>query len=133
MRMSYREALRQALRDALAALYGVPDSQLLATRGSDEGIDLLLRDAKGQRVRYTGDVAQYSVPSAMACVVCHGSDRSGEGGAVPIGPKARFLNRLNPRLGNQNQLQFMKAQGMLTGLPTSMAAVERVGEGLAHR
>lgn len=84
-----------------------------------------VRDAKGQRVRYTGDVAQYSVPSAMACVVCHGSDRSGEGGAVPIGPKARFLNRLNPRLGNQNQLQFMKAQGLLTGLPTSMASIER--------
>ena len=31
------------LREALAALYGVPVPQLLATRGSDEGIDLLLR------------------------------------------------------------------------------------------
>lgn len=39
----YPDPQPQALRDALAALYGVPDSQLLATRGSDEGIDLLLR------------------------------------------------------------------------------------------
>ena len=84
-----------------------------------------VRDDKGQRVRYTGEVAQYSVPSAMACVVCHGSDRSGEGGAVPIGPKARFLNRLNPRLGNQNQLLYMKGQGLLTGLPEALTAVER--------
>lgn len=33
----------QALRDAAAALYGVDAEQVLATRGSDEGIDLLLR------------------------------------------------------------------------------------------
>jgi len=32
-----------ALRERLAALYGVPPDQLLVTRGSDEGIDLLLR------------------------------------------------------------------------------------------
>ncbi len=32
-----------ALRERLAALYGVPEDQLLVTRGSDEGIDLLLR------------------------------------------------------------------------------------------
>lgn len=84
-----------------------------------------VKDASGQRVRYTGEVKQYGVPSAMACVVCHGSDRSGEGGAVPIGPKAKFLNRLNPRLGNQNQLMYMKAQGLLTGLPATLSSVER--------
>lgn len=39
----YPEPQPQALRDVLAGLYGVPSSQLLATRGSDEGIDLLLR------------------------------------------------------------------------------------------
>ncbi len=39
----YPDPQPQALRDALAALYGVNASQLLATRGSDEGIDLLLR------------------------------------------------------------------------------------------
>lgn len=32
-----------ALRQRLAALYGVPEDHLLITRGSDEGIDLLLR------------------------------------------------------------------------------------------
>ena len=39
----YPEPQPQALREALAALYGVDPAQLLATRGSDEGIDLLLR------------------------------------------------------------------------------------------
>lgn len=39
----YPDPQPQALREALAGLYGVPASQLLATRGSDEGIDLLLR------------------------------------------------------------------------------------------
>lgn len=84
-----------------------------------------VKDATGQRARYTGEVKQYGVPSAMACVVCHGSDKSGEAGAVPIGPKAKFLNRLNPTLGNQNQLAYMKAQGLLSGLPESLASVER--------
>jgi len=39
----YPEPQPRALRAALAALYGVAPAQLLATRGSDEGIDLLLR------------------------------------------------------------------------------------------
>ena len=39
----YPDPQPQALREALAALYGVSPLQLLATRGSDEGIDLLLR------------------------------------------------------------------------------------------
>ena len=39
----YPDPQPQALRDALAALYGVDSAQVLATRGSDEGIDLLLR------------------------------------------------------------------------------------------
>lgn len=39
----YPDPQPPALRDALAALYGVGAGQVLATRGSDEGIDLLLR------------------------------------------------------------------------------------------
>lgn len=39
----YPDPQPQALRVALAELYGVDAPQLLATRGSDEGIDLLLR------------------------------------------------------------------------------------------
>ena len=39
----YPDPQPQALRDALASLYGVVPAQVLATRGSDEGIDLLLR------------------------------------------------------------------------------------------
>jgi histidinol-phosphate aminotransferase len=39
----YPEPQPQDLVDRLAALYGVAPAQLLVTRGSDEGIDLLLR------------------------------------------------------------------------------------------
>ncbi len=39
----YPEPQPQALREALAALYGVAPAQLLIGRGSDEGIDLLVR------------------------------------------------------------------------------------------
>ena len=39
----YPDPQPAALRSALARLYGVPADALLATRGSDEGIDLLLR------------------------------------------------------------------------------------------
>jgi histidinol-phosphate aminotransferase len=39
----YPEPQPRALIDRLAALYGVPASSVLATRGSDEGIDLLSR------------------------------------------------------------------------------------------
>jgi histidinol-phosphate aminotransferase len=39
----YPDPQPQALRRALASLYGVDPLQVLATRGSDEGIDLLLR------------------------------------------------------------------------------------------
>lgn len=39
----YPDPQPQVLRDALANLYAVTPAQLLATRGSDEGIDLLLR------------------------------------------------------------------------------------------
>jgi histidinol-phosphate aminotransferase len=39
----YPDPQPQALRDALAALYGCAPSELLAGRGSDEGIDLLVR------------------------------------------------------------------------------------------
>ena len=84
-----------------------------------------VKDANGQRARYKGEVKQYGVPSAMACVVCHGNERAGEAGAVPIGPKVKFLNRTNAALGNQNQLQYMKAAGLLSGLPESFAGVEK--------
>ena len=39
----YPEPQPQALREALAALYGLAPAQLLIGRGSDEGIDLLVR------------------------------------------------------------------------------------------
>ena len=39
----YPDPQPQALRDALSALYGCAPGQLLAGRGSDEGIDLLVR------------------------------------------------------------------------------------------
>ena len=48
---------------------------------------------------------------------------------VPIGPKARFLNRDNV-YGEQtvNQLAHMEAQGILAGVPGDLAAIETVAD-----
>jgi len=46
---------------------------------------------------------------------------------VPIGPKARFINRDNVYDGkNVNQLAHMEALGVLAGVPTDLAAIETV-------
>ena len=71
----YPDPHPQALRDALAALYGVDSAQVLATRGSDEGIDLLLRAfcAPGQGAIVTAPpvFGMYAVCAKLhgACVI----------------------------------------------------------------
>jgi len=55
----YPDPQPQALREALAALYGCAPEQLLAGRGSDEGIDLLVRAV----CRPGGDAVVISTPT----------------------------------------------------------------------
>ncbi len=64
----------------------------------------------------------YVVPSRNQCAQCHQSYEEKAQKIVPIGPKARHLNReyeYQTHEGKiiQNQLEYMKQKGVLVGLP----------------
>lgn len=62
----------------------------------------------------------YRVPNANQCTNCHGVKAPGDDAFrnLPIGPKARFLNRDYAYTGgNANQLAHWNAIGILTGAP----------------
>jgi len=81
------------------------------------------KDVDLELVASTGNEKfSYNVPGAGACVQCHawqsaGGDASGTVGSLPIGPKARNLNRSYAYgAGNtQNQLSYLNAQGLMSG------------------
>ncbi len=74
----------------------------------------------------------YVIPDANSCKNCHSLSRFETGSGVnmetvlvPIGPKARFLNRDNVYGGETvNQLAHLEAQGVLAGVPADLAAIE---------
>ncbi|MDO8860583.1 parallel beta-helix domain-containing protein [Haliea sp. E1-2-M8] len=76
---------------------------------------------------------EYVIPDANSCKTCHGVTRAETGSGVnqetvnlPIGPKARFLNRDNSYAGkSHNQLTYMAQLGGLAGLPRNLAVVDR--------
>ncbi len=69
--------------------------------------------ASGNRPHYFGSTERYGIPSAGACLLCHGGDDR-EPGTAPIGPKVRYLNRNNSYGGvSMNQLAYMQAHGLL--------------------
>lgn len=64
-------------------------------------------------------VIQYLVPQKNQCVDCHELKIDDERTIVPIGPKARHLNRgYDHGDGEVNQLQVLADRGWLTGLPS---------------
>ncbi|GAA5192495.1 parallel beta-helix domain-containing protein [Ferrimonas gelatinilytica] len=67
----------------------------------------------------------YSVPNVNQCKQCHQlTDSEGVARFAPIGPKARFLNSdYAYASGTANQLQHWADNGLLTGLPTDVAAI----------
>lgn len=79
-------------------------------------VELNVRDATGQAQSLT-----YQVPDANQCAGCH-EERAGQG-VVPLGPKARHLNKAFAYAdGVRNQLQDWQQRGWLRGLP-DMAGV----------
>lgn len=84
------------------------------------------RNAQGQRPRYTGATDHYSVPSAGACLLCHGGDDR-EAGTPPIGHKIRNLNKTYnyPDVGEMNQLDYLQMKGMLD-LPRPVDQLEKL-------
>jgi uncharacterized repeat protein (TIGR03806 family) len=63
--------------------------------------------------------ANYLIPQRNQCSKCHkNKNEEGVGRIVPIGPKARHLNRNYPYpTGSSNQLSHLATRGKLTGLP----------------
>lgn len=78
-----------------------------------------------QRRRYTNTTPHaYGIPAALNCLTCHaGDDR--EPGAAPIGLKPRFMNRTHAAFDGQNQLDYLKAQGLLAGMEGAASTVEK--------
>ncbi len=79
---------------------------------------------------------EYVIPDTNSCKTCHGVTRAETGSGVnqetvnlPIGPKARFLNRNNVYAGESvNQLVHMAEQGVLAGLPAELATIETAAD-----
>ena len=85
---------------------------------------------KGENKQFT-----YGVPDVQTCKQCHQltnvEEVDGENISIarfmPIGPKARFLNRdFDFDSGVQNQLAYMVENGVLTGAPEDLTSIETV-------
>lgn len=80
-------------------------------------VDVSVVDKNGAAVNFT-----YAVPNKNQCKACH----SVNGDLVPLGPKARNLNRdLDYAGGTENQLAHWVANGMLAGAP-AMTDIQQV-------
>ena len=81
-----------------------------------------------------GETLNYLVPSKNQCASCHATNHT-DGKLLPIGPKARHLNRPHPVSG-LNQLERWQHNGQLQQavLPfPANAALDDADAGLAHR
>lgn len=66
----------------------------------------------------------YIIPNTNHCANCHG-----EREMLPIGPKARFLNKEYPyEVGIANQIAHWTAQGILRGVPNNLSNIVTVPE-----
>ena len=82
----------------------------------------------------SGASMNYLVPSKNQCASCHATNHT-NGLLLPIGPKARHLNRLDPIHGD-NQIQRWQRQGKLIDVATPIpanAAINDTTMSLAHR
>jgi hypothetical protein len=76
-------------------------------------VDPAVVHAPGARRHYAGHSDDYAVPSASACLLCHGGDDR-EAGTAPIGLKVRNLNKTHDYDGQViNQLAYLQSRGML--------------------
>ncbi|WP_246057381.1 SO2930 family diheme c-type cytochrome [Leptospira gomenensis] len=67
--------------------------------------------------------ANYLLPSENQCRMCHETiDSGGSKKIVPIGLKARHLNKTSTLSSGANQLDVLKLRNFLTGVPASATA-----------
>lgn len=98
-----------------------------ANNGSDARLAALGVDIPNMTTNHNGVDLDftYSVPDWTACTSCHGKLSSGVSTFIPIGPKARYLNKDHSYENSQvaNQLTYWAEGGILEGLPTDMSTV----------
>ncbi|WP_417539184.1 SO2930 family diheme c-type cytochrome [Marinobacter sp.] len=69
----------------------------------------------------------YEVPDTNMCKQCHQFDVAGTSKFMPIGPKARLLNRsYDYAEGPENQLTHWQTAGFLTGLPADLSTIDTI-------
>jgi parallel beta-helix repeat protein len=74
-------------------------------------------DSKGEQ-----QSTDYVIPNTNNCANCHGEDR-----LIPIGPKARLLNKdFDYDSGTANQLDHWTDQGLLSGAPEDKGAIDTI-------
>jgi len=124
-------AVREDLRDALSAEELIETRLLIRRRNGwvalpyiwmDDGSDALLSVAGGTREINWIDIngvpqnTRYEIPDSNNCADCHGGRK-----LIPIGPKARLLNKTYPYpSGTYNQIEHWSAQGILNGAPDAL-------------
>ncbi len=105
---------RAAGWQALPYVWNAEQTEATLQRTGAE-IPLTFADA-GKSTRFT-----YTVPNVNQCAGCHATDRTKA--LMPIGMKARHLNRDFPGIGGEiNQLTRLTTIGYLTGAPEPDAA-----------
>ncbi len=108
--------------DALPYVWSGDDAYLAITGALKE-----LKAANGESMNYL-------VPSKNQCASCHATNHT-SGLILPIGPKARHLNRLDPVYGD-NQIHRWEKSGKLTGVTQAVpanAALLDTSADLEHR
>ena len=101
---------------------------------SGDDANLTLTGDLQQFVLDSGDTLNYLVPSKNQCASCHATNHT-DGKLLPIGPKARHLNRAHP-VNGMNQLDHWQSNGRLQHavLPfPANAAIDDADASLAHR
>ena len=95
---------------------------------NDSGTDAVLSRIGGTRAVSWTDIdgaaqsTDYVIPNTNNCANCHGEDT-----LLPIGPKARHLNRdYAYSTGSANQLDYWTGQGILIGAPEDSGAIDTV-------
>lgn len=79
-----------------------------------KNVPIQIKDQDGKNLEFT-----YAVPSRNQCSSCHQSYEGRSQSIVPIGPKAKHLNKeISLEDGNKvHQLSHWKEKGILAGLP----------------
>lgn len=83
----------------------------LKTGGANVQVELVAADNSREQFKY-------SVPNAQACQQCHATANAGGNAILPIGPKARNMNKTYQyNNGTKNQLVNLADLNLLAGLP----------------